>query len=67
MIIPHDYLHIQHANQVCKLIKALYGLKQSSRVWFGKFSLTMARFGYAQSNGDQSLFFMHNKDGKTTI
>ena len=27
----------------------------------------MARFGYAQSNGNYSLFYKHNKDGKTTI
>ena len=47
MRIPHGYSHIQHANQVGKLRKALYGLKQSSRAWFGKFSLTMTRFGYA--------------------
>ena len=67
MRIPHGYPHIQHANQVCKLRKALYGLKQSSRAWFGKFSLTMTRFGYAQSNGDNSLFYKHNPDGKTTI
>ena len=27
----------------------------------------MMGFGYAQSNGDHSLFYKHNKDGKTTI
>ena len=67
MRIPHGYSQIQHANQVCKLRKALYGLKQSSRAWFRKFSLTMARFGYAQSNGDHCLFYKHTKDGKTTV
>jgi hypothetical protein len=30
---------------VCKLRKALYGLKQSPRVWFGKFSETVLKFG----------------------
>ena len=67
MRIPHGYSHIQHANHVCKLRKTLYGLKQSSRAWFGKFSLTMTRFGYAQSNGNHSLFYKHAQERKITI
>ena len=36
----------------CKLKKALYGLKQSLRAWFGRFTATMKKFGYEQSNSD---------------
>ena len=40
----------------CKLKKALYGLKQSPRMWFGRFTTAMKRFGYRQSNSDHTLF-----------
>ena len=55
-----------HNIEVCKLKKALYGLKQSPRSWFRRFSSTMKKFGYKQSNSDRTLFIKH-KEGKITI
>ncbi|KAK0585152.1 hypothetical protein LWI29_024002 [Acer saccharum] len=52
--------------KVCKLKRALYGLKQSPRAWFGRFSTSMRRFGYHQSNSDHTLFFKRKGD-KITI
>ena len=49
----------------CKLKKALYGLKQSPRAWFGRFTTTMKRFGYEQSNSDHTLFLKKN-NGRIT-
>ncbi|KAJ0615698.1 putative RNA-directed DNA polymerase [Helianthus annuus] len=42
--------------EVCRLKKSLYGLKQSPRVWFGRFTLAMRKYGYQQSNSDHTLF-----------
>ncbi|KAL5739715.1 hypothetical protein ACOSP7_028607 [Xanthoceras sorbifolium] len=52
--------------KVCTLKKALYGLKQSPRAWFRRLSTSMRKFGYQQSNSDNTLFFKH-KGGKITI
>lgn len=40
----------------CRLKKALYGLKQSPRVWFGRSTSAMRKFGYKQSNSYHTLF-----------
>ncbi|BBH02385.1 hypothetical protein Prudu_012927 [Prunus dulcis] len=50
---------------VCKLRKSLYGLKQSPRAWFGRFTASMRKSGYIQSNSDHTLFMKHRK-GKLT-
>ncbi|CAL2246602.1 unnamed protein product [Prunus armeniaca] len=50
---------------LCKLRKSLYGLKQSPRAWFGRFAVSMKKFGYVQSNSDHTLFLKRHK-GKLT-
>ena len=50
---------------ICRLGKSLYGLKQSPRMWFGRFSFEAE--GYAQSNGDSSLFHCHSPSGVSIL
>ena len=52
---------------VCRLRKSLYVLKQSPRMWFGRFSSVMKAEGYAQSNGDSSLFHRHSPSGVSIL
>ncbi|KAM7506655.1 hypothetical protein LguiA_017108 [Lonicera macranthoides] len=57
MEFPSGYeVPVEHRNKVCKLKKSLYGLKQSPRAWFGRFTRSMRKFGYKQSNSDHTLF-----------
>lgn len=65
MNIPPGYMCPSGTGVVCKLERALYGLKQSPRAWFRRFSTTMRRYGYNQSNADHTLFLKH-KHGKVT-
>ena len=51
----------------CKLNKALYGLKQSPKAWFGRFTSTMTKFGYKQSNSDHTLFLKKQNDRITCL
>ena len=53
-------------NKVCKLKKSLYGLKQFPRAWFGRFTKSMIRMNYHQSQGDHTSFIKHNSSGKLT-
>ena len=53
--------------KVCRLVKSLYGLKQSPRAWFERFGKVMKKFGYSQSQGDNTLFFKHSSEGKKAI
>lgn len=46
--------------------KSLYGLKQSPWVYFGKFTKSMIRNGYKQSQGVHTLFIKHSSQGKVT-
>jgi hypothetical protein len=47
---------------------ALYGLKQSPRDWFERFSQTMQRCSYKQSQADKTLSSgnLHKSQGKAT-
>lgn len=47
---------------------ALYGLKESPRDWFERFSQSMQRCGYKQSQADQTLSSgnLHKSQGKAT-
>ena len=54
-------------NKVCKLKKSLYGLKQSPRAWFGRFTKSMIRMNYHQSQEDHTLFIKHNPFSKLTV
>ena len=51
-------------DKIYLLKKALYGLKQSSEAWFGRFTKTMLRMGYKQSQGDHTLFIKHSDKGQ---
>ena len=53
-------------NRVCRLGKSLYGLKQSPIAWFGRFTKTMIKYGYHQSQGDHTLFIKRSF-GKITV
>ncbi|RDX97260.1 hypothetical protein CR513_19990, partial [Mucuna pruriens] len=48
MDIPLGYTVSLQAKVVYKLQKNLYGLKQLPRAWFGRFSITMKKFGFKQ-------------------
>ena len=54
-------------SKVYKLKKPLYGLKQSPKAWFEKFTRSMVKHGYHQSQGDHTLFMKHSSSGKVTI
>ncbi|XP_061346367.1 uncharacterized mitochondrial protein AtMg00810-like [Gastrolobium bilobum] len=62
-------INIEAANEskVCRLKKALYGLKQSPRAWFGRFSTSMKKFGYSQSNADHTLFIKRKEEKITAL
>ena len=64
---PGYFLKTNNNGDVCHLRKSIYGLKQSPRAWFGKFSKTMLSAGYAQSEGDHTLFIKHGNEGKVAI
>ena len=67
MDIPPGYTATSEAKIACSLQRALYGLKQSPRAWFGRFSLTMRKYGFQQSNYDHTLFLKHQVGKITTL
>ncbi|XP_074347144.1 uncharacterized protein LOC141685973 [Apium graveolens] len=54
-------------NPVYKLIKSIYGLRQSPREWFDKFSDVVIQFGFTQSKGDTSMFYLHSVTSVTVL
>jgi Reverse transcriptase (RNA-dependent DNA polymerase) len=52
---------------ICKLNKALYGLKQYPRVWFGRFSNAMKKYGYQQGESDHTLFLKRRNEKITML
>ncbi|KAM7499356.1 hypothetical protein LguiA_023770 [Lonicera macranthoides] len=68
MEFPPGYkIPAEHTNKVCKLKKSLYGLKQSPRAWFGRFTRSMRKFGYSQSNSDHTLFLKKSHEKITVL
>jgi len=59
MEIPSGYPSSSKEKMACKLQQTLYGLKQSPRVWFGRFSSAIGKYGFQQSNSDHTLFLKH--------
>ena len=52
---PPGFSEEYNPGEGCRLRRALYGLKQSPKVWFGRFTIAMKKFGYEQSNSDHTL------------
>lgn len=66
MDIPLSYSPHSQPGLICKLERSLYGLKPSPRAWFGRFSVTMKKYGYVQSDSDHTLFLRRSR-GKITV
>jgi Reverse transcriptase (RNA-dependent DNA polymerase) len=66
MELPPGFDNEQVAGKVCRLKRSLYGLKQSPRAWFDRFSKTMIKEGYLQSNADHTMF-IRRKRGKLCV
>ena len=63
MDIPPGFKMSVKDKCMCRLQKALYGLKQSSRAWFRRFSSSMRKKGFRQSDSDHTLF-LKNQNGR---
>jgi hypothetical protein len=66
MDFPLGFSTSSESGKVCRLRKSLYGLKQSPRAWFGRFTHSMRKYGYYQSQSDHTLFLKHSNKGKIT-
>lgn len=67
MLLLLGFQILGSVGKVCKLRKTLYGLKQSSRAWFERFSGSLKKIGYIQSQTDHTLFVKHRMKGTTTV
>lgn len=67
MMLPLDFKIPESEGKVCKLRKALYGLIQSPRAWFKRFSGSLIKIGYRQSQVDHILAVKHSFKGTTTV
>ena len=67
MEMPPGFEDSKTERKVCKLKKSLYGLKQSPRAWFERFTRSMLKYGFQQSQGDHTLFIKHSPLGKVTV
>lgn len=59
MMLPLGFKIPGSEDMVCRLKKTLYGLKQYPRAWFGRFSGSLKKVGYRQSQTDHTLFIKH--------
>ena len=66
MDVPIGYIEMS-SKMVCKLQRTLYGLKQSPRAWFGHLNLAMRKYGFQQSNSDDTLFLKRRQGKVTTL
>uniref|UniRef100_A0A2N9GKU7 Uncharacterized protein n=1 Tax=Fagus sylvatica TaxID=28930 RepID=A0A2N9GKU7_FAGSY len=60
MDFPPGFSTSSESRKVCRLRKSLYGLKQSPRAWFGRFTHSMRKYGYHQSQSNHTLFLKHS-------
>ena len=60
---PPGFVARGEIGKVFRLRKSLYGLKQSPRVWFGKFSQAVEKFGLQKSKSDHSVFYRNSSLG----
>uniref|UniRef100_A0A2N9EW46 Integrase catalytic domain-containing protein n=1 Tax=Fagus sylvatica TaxID=28930 RepID=A0A2N9EW46_FAGSY len=66
MDFPPSFSTSSKSGKVCRLRKSLYGLKQSPRAWFGRFTHSMRKYKYHQSQSDHTLFLKHSNESKIT-
>jgi Reverse transcriptase (RNA-dependent DNA polymerase) len=66
MEIPPGFPNERLKGKVCRLKRSLYGLKQSPRACFDRFSMTIKKLGYQQTNVDHTMF-IQRKDEKICI
>jgi hypothetical protein len=64
MDFPLGFSTSSENRKVCRLRKSLYRLKQSPRAWFGRFTHSMRKYGYHQSQSNHTLFLKHSNEGK---
>ena len=62
---PLGFFAQEEIGKVCRLRKSLYGLKQSPRVWFGKFSKAVEKFGMQKSKSNHFVFYRNSSSGIT--
>lgn len=67
ILISPGFQISRSVGKVCKLRKALYRLKQSPKAWFERFSESLKKVGYVQSQTNHTLFIKHRKEGTTTV
>lgn len=58
MQMPPGFRNGEDKNSVCFLKKSLYGLKQAQRCWFVKLKGALTTYGFKESHGDYSVFFL---------
>lgn len=67
MILLLGFKILDNEGKVCRLKKALYRLKQSPQAWFKRFSESLKKVGYGQSQANHTLFINHTPKGTTTV
>lgn len=62
--MPPSFEDNSNDGKVCKLKKSLYGLKQYPKAWFDRFTKSILKFRYCQSQEDDILFIKHSSHKK---